>query len=353
MLKSGYKTISADKSKNSITLILSNPYMKINQMISDKEDSPFYISFYVKDTEGKQKDITVVYNDLDKHDEWENSIVKTLPSDPNQKYNIKVGQDIKKLSVLYQSCGKSLKEVNIFNYDDILNSFENNNKINLGIFNNYLIDDQLGPIFSNDPDNKYPGAQISLSLKEISQKEIDDLNDEKINYISQDGTVLTWSNLNGAKEYTLYVFNAQNENIKYIENICYLDLIKKNKLNIELKDETDPTYIGIYTTTTNTYDIKEKGIFYITVVANLENSYPLNYVFHEIKYNSTEPPKPTPEPTSNNLGLILGICIPLVAIIIIIVVVIIVKKRKNLSIGNLPTEDNDSSQALVRPTDSK
>ena len=353
MLKSGYKTISADKSKNSITLILSNPYMKINQMISDKEDSPFYISFYVKDTEGKQKDITVVYNDLDKHEEWENSVVRTLPSDPNQKYNIKVGQDIKKLSVLYQSCGKSLKEVNIFNYDDILNSFENNNKINLGIFNNYLIDDQLGPIFSNDPDNKYPGAQISLSLKEISQKEIDDLNDENINYISQDGTVLTWSNLNGAKEYTLYVFNAQNENIKYIENICYLDLIKKNKLNIELKDETDPTYIGIYTTTTNTYDVKEKGIFYITVVANLENSYPLNYVFHEIKYNSTEPPKPTPEPTSNNLGLILGICIPLVAIIIIIVVVIIVKKRKNRSIDNLPTEDNDSSQALVRPTDSK
>ena len=204
-----------------------------------------------------------------------------------------------------------------------------------------------------DFDNKYPGAQISLSLKEISQKEIDDLNDENINYISQDGTVLTWSNLNGAKEYTLYVFNAQNENIKYIENICYLDLIKKNKSNIELKDETDPTYIGIYTTTTNTYDVKEKGIFYITVVANLENSYPLNYVFHEIKYNSTEPPKPTPEPTSNNLGLILGICIPLVAIIIIIVVVIIVKKRKNRSIGNLPTEDNDSSQALVRPTDSK
>ena len=351
---SGIKTIAPDKTKNNINLILSNPYTKINPMISDKEDSPFYVLFYVKDTEGKQKDLYVVYNNKDEYEEWKNTEIKTLPSDENKKYDIKVGKDIQKLSVLYQSCGKSLKEINIYNYDDVLNNFKNNNKVNLGIFNNYEIDKQLGPIFVNDPDNKYPGAQVSLSLKEIPKEEIDNLNNATITYISQNGTKLNWANLKGAKEYTIYVFNSQNENVKYIENICYLKSIKKTQLNNELKDETDPTYIGIYTTTSNSFEVKEKGVYYITVVANLENNYPLNYVFNEIKYNSSEPspqpgPGPDDNPKSNTLAIVLGICIPLVIIITVIVVIFIVKKKRNQDIEqNLP--DDDAAEALVRPT---
>ena len=139
----------------------------------------------MQDPEGIQKDISVFYNEVDKYEEWENAVIKTLPPDENKKYNIKIDEGVQKLSVLYQSCGKSLKEVNIYNYDDILNSFENNKKINLGIFNNYLIQEQLGPIFTNDPENEYPGAQISLSLKEISRQEIDDLNDVNKTNLSQ------------------------------------------------------------------------------------------------------------------------------------------------------------------------
>ncbi len=251
-------------------------------------------------------------------------------------------------------CGKSLKEINIYNYDDVLNKFENSNKVNLGIFNNYEIDKQLGPIFVNDPDNKYPGAQVSLSLKEIPKEEIDNLNNATITYISQDGTKLNWANLKGAKEYTIYVFNSKNENVKYIENICYLKSIKKSQLKNELKDETDPTYIGIYTTTSNSFEVKEKGVYYITVVANLENNYPLNYVFNEIKYNSSEPspqpgPGPDDNPKSNTLAIVLGICIPLVIIIAVVVVIFIVKKKRNQDIEqNLP--DDDAAEALVRPT---
>ena len=47
-------------------------------MISDKNDSPFYISFHVNDPEGYQKDISIIYNNIDTYDEWENFIIKTL-----------------------------------------------------------------------------------------------------------------------------------------------------------------------------------------------------------------------------------------------------------------------------------
>ena len=352
LLKSGYETIPLDSDKTSINLYLSNPYMKIDQMKSDKPDSSFYISFYVQDPEGIQKDISVFYNEVDKYEEWENAVIKTLPPDENKKYNIKIDEGVQKLSVLYQSCGKSLKEVNIYNYDDILNSFENNKKINLGIFNNYLIQEQLGPIFTNDPENEYPGAQISLSLKEISKQEIDDLNDVNKTNLSQNGKVLNWNKINGVKEYIIYIFNSKNENVKYIQNICYLDSINKNKTQMELKNETDPTYIGIYTTTNNSFNVKEEGIYYITVVANLENSYPLKYAFNEIKYDSSLPPTPD-EPSSHTLAIVLGVCIPLVIIITIIIVVILVKRKRNQDIErNMPQDDNDSNQALVRPTTS-
>ena len=187
-------------------------------------------------------------------------------------------------------------------------------------------------------------------MKEISKEEIDNLNNEAITYISQKGTNINWTNLKGAKEYTIYVFNSKNENVKYIENICYLKTLKKTQLNNELKDETDPTYIGIYTTTSNSFEVKEKGVYYITIVTNLENNYPLNYVFKEITYDSSKPsPEPEPDKKSNTLAIILGICIPLVIIIVIVVVVIIVRKKRNKDIEqNLP--DDDAAEALVRPT---
>ena len=170
--------------------------------------------------------------------------------------------------------------------------------------------------------------------------------------MSQNGKVLNWNKINGVKEYIIYIFNSKNENVKYIQNICYLDSINKNKTQMELKNETDPTYIGIYTTTNNSFNVKEEGIYYITVVANLENSYPLKYAFNEIKYDSSLPPTPD-EPSSHTLAIVLGVCIPLVIIITIIIVVILVKRKRNQDIErNMPQDDNDSNQALVRPTTS-
>ena len=354
MLLSGYETIPLTN-KNAINLVISNPYLKSNSMIPDKEDSPFYIAFYVNDPEGIQKSISVEYKNVDTYEEWENSVIKTLPAGENKKYALKVDKNVEKLSLLYQSCGNSLKEINLYNYDDIINSFQIKNRFNLMVFNNYLIPEQMEPIFINDEGNKYTGAQISLSLKEISQKVIDDLNNDENQKLSQNGKLLLMGSLNGVKEYTIYVFNQKNEDLKYIDNICYLDSIK-NK-NMELKSETDPTYIGIYTTTENSYTIKEEGVYIITVVANLENEMPLKYIFKQFKYDSsldphdddkTDEDKDKDNGDNKTLIIALAVAIPIVIILIGIIIFILWKKRNQDIEKNIPAEED--SQALVRDT---
>ena len=51
---SGYDTVSIGDN-NYINLFFSNPYLKQNSMTADKEDSPFYIMFYVNDPEEYKK----------------------------------------------------------------------------------------------------------------------------------------------------------------------------------------------------------------------------------------------------------------------------------------------------------
>ena len=125
MILSGYDTIPLTGDVYSINLLVSNPYLKANSMIPDKESSSFYIAFHVKDTEGKQKDISVVYNNVDEYEEWKDSIIQTLPATDNKRYSLKSQEGVQKMSILYQSCGNSLKEINLYNYDDIINYFEN------------------------------------------------------------------------------------------------------------------------------------------------------------------------------------------------------------------------------------
>ena len=160
---------------------------------------------------------------------------------------------------------------------------------------------------------------------------------------------MIWRSLEGVKEYIIFIFNTKNEKAKYIQNICYLDTLKKdydeNKENYLNKNETDPDYIGIYTTTDKNFTVKEEGIYYVTVMANLEDSYPLKYIFKEIEYDSKKPPK---KDDDNNLALILGIVIPVVVIILVAVLIIFIiyKKKKQNAEKNLLEE----GQALVRDT---
>ena len=340
---SGYDTRSLGEATN-LNLVLSNPNIKTNSMTPDKEDSQFYIMFYIYDPEGIQKDINVEFSPVEQYKQIPNSVSQILAVE-GEKYSLDIDKTISKVSVIYQSCGNSLKEVNIYSYDDILNSFERKNTYNLGVFNNYLIPNQLGPIFEKEEGNQYNGAVVGISLNEISQNDINNYNN--YNYtVRQNGKVLKWASFKSAKEYVVYVFNKKNEDLKYIRNPCYLDFIHKN--NLIQKDENDTTYIGIYTTTSNNYELKENGTFIATVMANLEGKIPMKYIYNSFNYDSNAEPYDEDDDDDNNntLLIVLLVLVPIIIILIVVLIIILIRRNKQKEITDLP-EDREK---LIRDT---
>jgi len=336
---SGYSTVPLGDQKQ-INLILSNPYLKLNSMVPDKENSPYYIMFYVNDPEGVQKDVYLDYIPVEKYETMPNSVIK-IYSIAEGKYSLDINKDVSKVSVLYQSCGKSLKGVNIYSYDDILNSFDAKNKYNLGVFNNYLIPNQVGPIFEKDEGNQYEGAIVGISLEQVSQEEIDNLNKNEY-AVRQNGKVLKWNAVNNVKEYVVYVFHKKNEDLKYIQNPCFLDYIQKNDINA---NENETSYIAHYTTGNNYYELSENGTFITTVVANMGERMPMKFIYKEYAYNSSaEPYDEDTDDGDHTLLITLAIVIPILIILIIILIVYLVRKNKQKEINI------DVKQKLVRDT---
>ena len=339
---SGYATCPLVE-QNQINLILSNPYLKLNSMVPDKENSPFYIMFYVNDPEGVQKDVYLDYTPIEKYETIPNSEIK-IYSTTEGKYGLDINKDVSKVSVLYQSCGKSLKGLNIYSYDDILNSFDAKNKYNLGVFNNYLIPKQVGPIFEKDEGNQYEGAIVGISLEEISKDEIDNYNKNEY-AVRQNGKVLKWNPVNNVKEYVVFVFNEKNEDLKYIQNPCFLDHIQKSYINAS---ENETSYIAHYTTGNNYYELSENGTFITTVVANMGEKMPMKFIYKEYAYNSSAEPydEDTDDDGDNTLLIELLVIIPILVIIIIILIVYLVRKNKQKEIHI----DKDLNRKLVRDT---
>ena len=341
---SGYETIPLGDNTQ-INLILSNPYLKFNSLIPDKEKSPFYIMFYINDPEGIQKDIYMEYTPVEKYETMPNSVTKILSVEGN-KYSLEIDNGIPKISILYQSCGNSLKGINIYSYDDLLNSFDIKNKYNLGVINNYKIPNQLGPIFEKDEGNQYNGSVVGISLKEISQNDMDNINNYDYG-VRQNGKVLKWPQLKNVKKYTVYVFNKKHEDLKYIQNPCYLDFVQNNNLNE--KDENETTYLAHYFTENNYLELSENGTFIVTVLANMEGDLPMKYIYKELNYNSSSEPydEDTDDDGDTNTVLyVLLVIIPIIIILIVILIVCLVRKYKQKEISNMP----EKSEKLMRDT---
>ena len=75
----------------------------------------------------------------------------------------------------------------------------------------------MGPIFEKDEGNQYNGSVVGISLKEISQNDMDNINNYDYG-VRQNGKVLKWPQLKNVKKYTVYVFNKKHEDLKYIQN---------------------------------------------------------------------------------------------------------------------------------------
>ena len=115
----------------------------------------------------------------------------------------------------------------------------------------------------------------------------------------------------------------------------------------KLKNESDPSYIGIYTTGSNNYDIKEEGKYYITVVAESDGL--LKYIFNKIEYDSSKQPDDNDkdeDEEDHTLLIVLSVVIPIIIIAIIILVYILWRKKKNDISKDLPEEN----QQLIRNT---
>ena len=198
-------------------------------------------------------------------------------------------------------------------------------KYNLGTFQNYLFPSQISPIFEKDEENPYTGAVVGISLNEIAKEEIDRYNN--YNYtVRQNGKVLKWEAVEGAKEYFIYVFNKDNENIKYIKNPCYLDFVQNN--NFFNQNENETTYVACYSSgNRNYYELKENGTYITTVMANI--GIPMKFVYNEYKYNSNEEPYDEDKESDSILLVILLILIPLLIILVIVLIIIFIKRKKS------------------------
>ena len=348
---SGYETIPLGD-QNYINLILSNPYIKSYYMKSDKEDSPFYIMFYVYDEEGVQKDVYMSYNPVEQYETFPNSVIKILPVE-EKKFSLNFNKDVSKVSLIYQSCGNSLKGIKIYSYDDLLNEFEVKNRYNLAVFNNYLMPHQFIPIFEKDEEeeeeNKYNGAIIGFGLNEISQSEFDKFNNNNNYNVTQNGKQLRWPSLDGVKEYIIYVFHTENKNLKYLHNPCFLEELKKN--NSFKQGENETNYMACYSSGTQAfYKLKEEGIFITTVMANLEGKMPMKFIYNELRYNSSEEPHADgdDEDDDNTLVIVLLVLIPIIFIIVVAIIIILIKRRKQKEIK----PDIDEQQLIRNTTNS-
>jgi hypothetical protein len=329
LLSSGYDTIPIGDSTN-INLILSNPYIKPYSMTPDKEDSPFYIMFHIYDPEGVQKDVYMEYSPVDEYESIPNSVSQVIVV-TKDKYKLDINKDLSKLSIIYQSCQNALKGVNIYSYDDVLHSYDVKNKYNLGVFKNYLIPQQVGPIFGEEENNtdNYTGAVIGISLNELSQNDIKDYNNKEYK-LRQNGKILKWERIEGVKEYIVYVFDEKNEDLKYINNPCYLDYIEKNSPN-----GSNTSYIAHYSAGTNIQlELKENGTFITTVMANLEGKLPMKFIYKEFNYNSSAEPydEDDDDGDDNAILIVLSIILPIILIVIIVLIIFLVKKNKKKEI---------------------
>ena len=342
ILSSGYDIIPIGE-KPIINFILSNPYIKPYSMTPDKEESPFYIMFHINDDQGIQKGIYMEYSPVDEYEPIPNSVSNVIMV-TKDKYKLESDEEIPKLSVLYQSCGNSLKEVDIYSYDDVLYSFYVTNKYNLGVFKNYSIPQQVGPIFEEEENitENYTGAIIGISLNELSQSDIDEFNNKDFE-ITQDGKILKWDKIDGVKEYIVYVFDEENEDLKYIHNPCYLDYIQKNNTTIDyLEFENNSSYIAHYSAgTNNQLELKENGTFITTVMADLEGKFPMKLIYKEFYYNSSvEPPDEDDDDESNALLIVISIILPIILIVLIVLVIFLRRKKKQREINIDDTDDN-------------
>ena len=351
---SEFDYITSDKS-HKINMTISNPYLRDTNKMNDENDDEdvYYLLCSIDDPEMIQKEVFVTFNDIKEYEKIDAGRSKTITKE-NEKYALPSFGNDNDMNIVYQSCGNSLKDINVYNYDDKLQSIfnnKNNSSYEHNLIKNYnSLNLQIGISFkiSKEDDSFLNGAIIGITDQEITDDDINKYSTLKLN-LSQNENKVEWETLDGINNYDIYILDENNSYVPFLKNPCLLESIKNNELkNIN----GNGSYIKHYSSNKNYIKLEEKGKYFVTVSANVEGKVPLVYIYDDVVYDSSlippEPgpgPEPGPDDDDNGSGTIifLAISIPLVIIVVLIILILLSKKKANI-------DEVDNNQVLIRET---
>jgi len=352
--------ITIDRSYK-INMNISNPYLRDenNKNNENDDDDVYYLLFSIDDPEMIQKEVFIIFNEIKEYEKINVGTSKTITKE-NEKYGLPSFGNVNDINIVYQSCGNSLKDINVYNYNDKLQSIFNNKNSSSyehNLIKNYnSLNLQIDINFKNSKsDNSFlNGAVLGITDQQITDDDISKYTNLKLN-LSQNENKVGWETLDGINNYDVYVLDENNSYALYLKNPCLLNSIKNN----ELKNlNGNGSYIKHYSSNNNYIKLEEKGRYIVTVSANIEGKVPLIYIYDEIVYDSSLiPPEPEPDPEpkpdpdddqkddNDSTGTIvfLAISIPLVIIVVLIVLIFLSKKKNSIDIDN-------NNEALIRET---
>ena len=336
-----------------IKLNIPNPYL--GEEIND-ENIAYYFLFYIEDHEKIQKDISLTYNGVNEYEIINKESPKVIFKD-NEKYQLPTFEEnISDINIIYQSCGNSLKQINIYNYDDQIQTITNNKNESIYKYDSIKIYHELPNItyrldlfFNENQKDINPnlnGAVIGITEQRITEQDIEKYSNLTLN-ISQNGRRVEWEPIENISQYDVYVLNENNTYVSSLKNPCFLQSIKNqyppHVKSSEANDKED--YVKYYSSNTNFVTLIEKGRYYVTVSANISGQVPLIYIYDKVVFDSSKIPKDSGDSLDKGTKIFMVISIPLVFIFVLTILIVLAKSNK------VPIIDPESSKSsLVRDT---
>ena len=358
LIESEYDYIQADRS-HKIKMTISNPYLiEPNNNINNlNDDIIYYLIYSIDDPEQIQKEVKLSYKSKEDHEKINPEEEKIIHNE-NDVYTLPA----KNISLIFQSCGNSLKEILIEDlWENILQTIpnsDNNTKYNYDKVINYNTEVNMNINFKkSEIDNDLKGAVIGITEKAITEERIKYYTDLKLKIKIEDGK-LTWEKIDQMNNYDIYVLDENNSYIPFLDNPCLLEAFKNNFSENPLKDNN--TYIKHYSSNVNFISLKEQGIYTIAISSNIENDIPLVYIYEPFVYNSSNVPPSSDEDDDDGADsgtiLFVAIALPIVVIGVVVLIFSLIKCKKKKEEDNINTDNgeiDDRGVSILNATTSR
>ena len=315
-----------------LNVTVDNPYLRNKNADIIDDNDIYYVLFSIDDPEMIQKNVYVTYNQKKQYEKMTDGIPKAILSE-SEKYSLPTYEDNSTISIVYQSCGNSLDKILIKSDEEEYETIDSGSQepiYQLGkIQFDSDIDLQVSIKFKDNLTDNLTmlyGAIVGFSDKNITDKDIDYYNSLQLN-ISQNENKVEWNPLDGVEQYDIFVLDENNSYIQYLNNSCFLQVLKNNLTYI------DDSYIKYYKSNTNSITLDEKGNYSVAVSANITKKIPLVYIYEIINYDSSLVPPPKgggdDDDGINGTLIFVLIALPLVLIIVCLLLFFLIRAQKD------------------------